>query len=135
MAAGVELRCPFMDHRLFEWLFGLEEPLRAKITEEKWILKEIMQNKLPEMTLCRQKQGFGAPALMTHGLRQSEFIHEVLSPERIRDLGLFDPDFVREHLPIFAKRYNPAVREEAFIRQLMNRIVSIQFLHYTFVEF
>lgn len=61
MASSLEVRSPFLDHRLVELSARL--PLSAKMNakNQKVILKEIMANKLPAPILGRKKAGFGAP--------------------------------------------------------------------------
>lgn len=61
MAASVELRPPFLDHRLVE--LGLSLPDRAKIRRGrgKWVLREVARARLPPFVLERPKVGFRVP--------------------------------------------------------------------------
>ncbi len=61
MANSVEVRCPFLDHRLVEYCASL--PLSAKMSsfQQKNILKKTMRKCLPNKILSRSKRGFNAP--------------------------------------------------------------------------
>lgn len=61
MAASVELRVPFLDHRLVEFAASLPDSLRIRQGQGKWILKESMKNHLPEQIIWRRKMGFPVP--------------------------------------------------------------------------
>lgn len=62
MINGVEIRMPFMDHRLVEFLFsiGYESKVRNGFTKS--ILRDSMQNHMPnEITYRKSKIGFNTP--------------------------------------------------------------------------
>lgn len=61
MAHGLEVRAPFLDHRLAEWAFQL--PLHMKIGKSggKAILKAAQETRVDHENLYRPKQGFSPP--------------------------------------------------------------------------
>jgi asparagine synthase (glutamine-hydrolysing) len=61
MACGLEVRPPFLDHRVVELCYSLptEQKLRGFTT--KWLLKEIMRVRLPPGIATRATQGFSIP--------------------------------------------------------------------------
>jgi asparagine synthase (glutamine-hydrolysing) len=61
MAAAVELRVPFLDHRMVE--FAARLPLSYKIRngESKYLLKKVMERHLPHEVIYRSKKGFPVP--------------------------------------------------------------------------
>jgi len=61
MAASVELRVPFLDHRVVEMCASLPSNLKVREGEGKWILKKSLSNKLPQEIIWRQKMGFPVP--------------------------------------------------------------------------
>lgn len=61
MAASVELRVPFLDHRLVECAFRLPSSMKIRHNEGKWILKRIMESRLPKDIVWRRKMGFPVP--------------------------------------------------------------------------
>jgi len=62
MAHSVEVRPPFLDHRVVEFAAKLPASLKIRGTQQKFILKELMKDKLPPEILHRKKIGFDIPA-------------------------------------------------------------------------
>jgi asparagine synthase (glutamine-hydrolysing) len=91
MAAGVEVRVPFLDLDLVE--FAAQVPDRYKLhgREAKWILKKAMEKHLPHEVIYRPKTGFGVPLRrwMRHELR--ELLGDLLSPASLKRRNIFDP--------------------------------------------
>ena len=71
MAASVESRPPFMDHRLVELAFRLPSSLKVRSGTTKWLVKEIARKHLPASIVDRKKVGFRVPldAWFRTGLR------------------------------------------------------------------
>jgi asparagine synthase (glutamine-hydrolysing) len=62
MAHSVEVRPPFLDHRLVEFAATLPASLKVVGSKQKFILKDLMSDKLPPAILQRKKMGFDIPA-------------------------------------------------------------------------
>ncbi len=62
MAHALEVRPPFLDHRIVEFAAGLPDDLRVRGSRQKVILKELMRDRLPRTILSRKKIGFDVPA-------------------------------------------------------------------------
>ena len=62
MAHSVEVRPPFLDHRIVEFAAKLPASLKIRGPRQKVILKELMKDKLPQAILQRPKTGFDIPA-------------------------------------------------------------------------
>ncbi len=62
MAHSVEVRPPFLDHRIVEFAATLPDALKVHGSRQKVILKELMKSKLPSSILNRKKVGFDIPA-------------------------------------------------------------------------
>lgn len=72
MAHSVESRVPFLDYRLVEFAYALDDTLKIQQGQTKAILREAMRDILPEPIRTRQdKMGFVTPELqwMRHSLR------------------------------------------------------------------
>ena len=62
MAHSVEVRPPFLDHRVVEFAAKLPASFKIRGTQQKFVLKELMKEKLPPEILQRKKIGFDIPA-------------------------------------------------------------------------
>jgi asparagine synthase (glutamine-hydrolysing) len=62
MAHSLEVRPPFLDHRIVEFAASLPASLKIRGSRQKVILKELMRDKLPPSVLRRKKVGFDIPA-------------------------------------------------------------------------
>ncbi len=92
MAVSLEARVPFLDTRLIELAARMPPDLKMKgLRDGKRVLKGAMAERFPKGLLKQRKQGFGTPISrwFRGGLR--EYLHDMLSPERLRARGLVDP--------------------------------------------
>jgi len=62
MAHAVEVRPPFLDHRIVEFASGLPSDFKIRGSRQKRILKQLMKSRLPAVILERKKIGFDIPA-------------------------------------------------------------------------
>jgi asparagine synthase (glutamine-hydrolysing) len=62
MAHSLEVRPPFLDHRLVEFANSLPARLKIDGARQKVVLKNLVRNKLPGEILSRRKEGFDIPA-------------------------------------------------------------------------
>jgi asparagine synthase (glutamine-hydrolysing) len=62
MAHSLEVRPPFLDHRIVEFAASLPASLKIRGSRQKVLLKELMRDKLPPSVLRRKKIGFDIPA-------------------------------------------------------------------------
>jgi asparagine synthase (glutamine-hydrolysing) len=72
MAASLELRPPFLDHRLVELAFSLPSSVKVRGGVTKWVVKEIARRYLPADVVNRRKVGFRVPldSWFRSGLRE-----------------------------------------------------------------
>ena len=61
MANSVEGRYPFLDHRVIEFCSQLPSNLKIRGLREKYLLKKLMKDKLPDPVVSRYKQAYRAP--------------------------------------------------------------------------
>jgi asparagine synthase (glutamine-hydrolysing) len=61
MAASIESRVPFLDHRFAAYVSSLPDDHRVRGWCSKWILREAVRELLPERILKRPKVGFRVP--------------------------------------------------------------------------
>jgi len=91
MAAGVEVRVPFLDNDLVRLANALPVNVKQRGRHGKWVLKKAIERHLPYEIVHRPKAGFGAPLRrwLQHDLR--ELVDDTLSMASVRHRGLFDP--------------------------------------------
>ena len=75
MMNSLEVRSPFLDHHLAEFVYSLPEDYKTSNTIFKRILKDILGETMPHKFIHRRKQGFGAP--IKKWLREGVFKNEV----------------------------------------------------------
>lgn len=63
MAHGLEVRVPFLDHRIVEFAFKLPLESKIKNNKTKVILRNILEEKIPNKLLNRPKMGFAVPLM------------------------------------------------------------------------
>ncbi len=102
MAASLELRVPFCDHRLVELVARIAPELRLPGFQLKALLREMMTPLLPRETLERPKRGFTLPlAAWVKGSLRSLAL-DLLSEDRIARRGYLNAqlvtDLVENHL-------------------------------------
>ncbi len=96
MAASIESRVPFLDHKLVEYTAKLPERMKIRKGETKWILREAMKNILPTEILTRSKMGFPVPVGAWFRNEYKSVVDEFVTSERALGRGIFNADFVRE---------------------------------------
>jgi asparagine synthase (glutamine-hydrolysing) len=102
MASSVEVRVPFLDHELAEfvaWNIPPKMKLRGFLQPTtKYIFRKAMQDVLPREVLQQPKAGFAAPVdyWLAHDLK--EMLDDLLSPAQLRHRGLFQPAVVQRYI-------------------------------------
>lgn len=101
MAASIESRVPFLDHKLVEFSTALPDRLKLRGWTTKYVLREAMKGLLPESILRRAKMGFPVPLGRWFRGEFRPLLDEFVVGERTVARGLFQPDFlqrlVQEH--------------------------------------
>ena len=95
---SLEVRVPFLDHKLVEFAATIPSQLKLKGWEKKHILIKSMEGILPDPILRRRKQGFSIPlgAWLRGPLR--ELLRMNLAGQGLRDLGLFNVQAIERML-------------------------------------
>jgi asparagine synthase (glutamine-hydrolysing) len=125
MANSLEVRCPFLDHKLVEFAATIPSGMKRRGSNGKLIVKSVAKTLLPTEILNKPKSGFGIP--LSRWLREdlADLVKGTLLDDRARRRGLFDPksveNMVHEHCD--------------HKRDWGNRLWSLLFLEMWFREF
>ncbi len=94
MAVSLEVRAPFLDHRIADFAASLPPEYKLKGKTTKHILKKSVKNMLPKSIIKRPKKGFGIPIATWLKGSLNPLLREILSEERLKKQDLFDPIYV-----------------------------------------
>lgn len=131
MAHSVEARFPFLDYRVVDFCTRLPSRLKLRGLTEKYLLRRVGATLVPAAISARRKRPYRAPvgrALFANPV--PDYIHEMLSPERVRQAGLFNPSAVSA---LVQKVCSTAALSESENMALAG-ILSTQILHERFVS-
>lgn len=96
MAHSLELRCPFLDHRIVELAFDMPPRMKVRGLTDKWVERELGRKLLPGENVKRSKNPFYFPLEYFH---ESSTIRDLvaltLDEQRVRKRGYFEPSAVR----------------------------------------
>ena len=91
MAASLEVRVPFLDHRLVEYAMSLPGEMHWRGGLGKRVLRKAVHDLLPDEIFSHRKQGFSIPL---HSWADETYFHlveELLNEQAVSRRGLFEP--------------------------------------------
>lgn len=121
MAHGLELRVPFLDYRLVEFAASLPNRFRVKKGEGKYLLKRILEDRIPNDILYRKKMGFPVPVYQwfSKGNIGHKIAMNLLLSPRTLERDIFD----RRKLAILVKEaYHPVYLWYIFVLEIWYRL-------------
>jgi asparagine synthase (glutamine-hydrolysing) len=89
MAHSLEVRPAFLDHRIVEFAARLPQDFKINGPKLKFILRELMKDKLPASVLTRSKQGFDIPTHHWFRTILKPLLLETVNRESVESTGLF----------------------------------------------
>jgi asparagine synthase (glutamine-hydrolysing) len=127
MAVSLEVRAPFLDPRVAEFAASLPCNYKLRGHKTKYILKKAVKPMLPPFVTRRGKKGFGVPVAEWLKVKLRPLARDLLSPERVRRAGVFNPAFV-------ARLQDEHERGVANHRKLLWTLLMFELWHESFVE-
>lgn len=100
MANSLEVRVPFLDHELFEYVFKLDEKTYFRKDQTKYLLYKNIEQQLPKEILERKKQGFVGPDAYYMDLN---WYKDQLKNSRLVELKLIKQSYIDD---LFKESYN-----------------------------
>ena len=133
MAHSVEGRYPYLDDRFLAFCARLPQRLKLKGLKDKFIMRQAFAGTIPDEVRLRPKVAYQAPEMRSFftGGVAADYVDELLSPERLRAAGLFNPERVAQ---LVAKgRANSALRlgmrdNMAFVLMLSTMLLDDMFI-------
>ncbi len=92
MLNSLEVRVPFLDHRLVPLMLSLPESYRIRGFKTKYLLKEIARKYLPGKIINRKKRGFTVP--VSAYIRSSKLVKQVLTNSKYYQHSFVNKDYV-----------------------------------------
>ena len=127
MAVSLEVRAPFLDPRVAEFAASLPTNYKLRRHKTKFILKKAVDELLPRFVTRRSKKGFGVPVAEWLKVKLRPLARDLLSPERVRRAGVFNPEFV-------LRLQDEHERGVANHRKLLWTLLMFELWHESFVE-
>lgn len=116
MANSLELRAPFLDHRLVEYLLAVDSEIK-KGDSNKHLLKKTVLKYLPQEIVNRRKKGFSSPFIEWLYEEYKDEVYNTI--ERVnKKLDIFNMDFVKF-------LYNEA-KEKRFKQHMWNLYIFVR---------
>lgn len=94
MACGLEVRAPFLDAELVDWIQTLPSSFKFGRKRTKRLLKHAAARRLPASILARPKKGFGIPVARWLRGPLAPMVDRLLGRDRLERQGIFRQDAV-----------------------------------------
>ena len=127
MAVSLEVRAPFLDPNVAEFAASLPANYKLRGGKSKYILKRAVADLLPSFVTRRSKKGFGVPVAEWLKGKLKPLARDLLSPERVRRAGVFNPEYV-------TRLQDEHERGVANHRKLLWTLLMFELWHESFVE-
>ena len=130
MAHSVELRVPYLDHRVIELLGKVNSEIKINGLNEKYLLKQVFKNRLPSNIINRWKNPYRAPinkALLSNNLN---LVEDYCSEDALKRTGIFDPVKVLKLI----NKLRKLDKAGEFDEMALVGIISTQLIHKNFIE-
>jgi asparagine synthase (glutamine-hydrolysing) len=134
MANGIELRVPFLDHRIIEFSAAIPEDLKMRGFSEKTVLRDAMLGLIPEAIRRRRKRPFYTPITdWFFSDPAPEYVADALSDAAVRNAGWFDLDGL-SRLRSMGKAATPGSFDAVRIEWALMGVLGVQLLDDLFVS-
>jgi asparagine synthase (glutamine-hydrolysing) len=98
MAASIESRVPFLDHKLVEFAMRIPSRLKVRYLSGKYLLRRAMEGRLPAEVLHRSKMGFPTPVKPWLRYQLFDRVAKILTDGRLAERNILNANYVRDLL-------------------------------------
>ncbi|WP_232535032.1 asparagine synthetase B family protein [Nocardia terpenica] len=98
MANGIEVRVPFCDHRLVEYVFNIPWSMKTFDGREKSLLRAATEDLLPPSILTRRKAPYPSTQDPGYDKAMKQVLAEIIAEPSSPGLPMFDVDAIRRHV-------------------------------------
>jgi asparagine synthase (glutamine-hydrolysing) len=131
MANSVEGRYPFLDYRVIEFCASLPDDYKLNGLNEKYLLKKVLNNRIPENILKRPKQAYRAPIKSVFQSKDGpEYIKYMLSDTYTSNVGVFNYDSIASLISKIEKTGTSSEIDN----MVVSSVISTHLLYYLFIE-
>lgn len=96
MANSFEVRFPLIDHKVIEFMTGVDTKYRIKNGQTKYLMKKILEGKIPDNIINKPKLGLNPPMGLWLKKDLKRFIDDYLSKESVEKRGLFKYEYIKQ---------------------------------------
>lgn len=131
MANSVELRVPYLDHRIIEYMATVPSRFKIRGLNEKYLLKKVFKDLLPKEIVYRPKNPYRAPIRNSFFNNKSFDLHSILSEKEINEAGVFNSAKVK----LLIQKAERSQSLSELDNMAIAGIISTQFLHNHFINY
>lgn len=133
MSQSVEMRYPFLDNNVFDFLAGIDPKWKFKGLTEKYLLRRVAEKWLPKSVAWRPKGMFRAPLDGFFLQQRLPYVDELLSDASIKKAGYFDPEAVREWRGKY-QGLSPWGYQRSSAELGLVAVLATQLWHHTYID-
>ena len=133
MHSSVEVRYPFLDEEVFDYLSKLNPRWKLHGFRDKHVLRLLAERWLPPAIYQRKKAMFIAPLDSFHREPEPAFVDELLSEESLKRTGYFDVKEVRHWRKAFREMKAGSIPRIS-IEMGLAAVVATQLWHHLFIQ-
>lgn len=131
MANSVELRVPYLDHRIIEYMATVPSRFKIRGLNEKYLLKKVFKDLLPTQIVNRPKNPYRAPIRNSFLNNKFMDIQSLVSEKEINEAGILNSSKVN----MLLKKAHKTESLSELDNMALAGIISTQFLHNDFIKY
>lgn len=125
MMASLEGRCPFLDHRLVEFMAQIPSSLKIHRFQTKYLLKKVARTYLPKEIVMRKKHGFTLPMSQWYRNELKDYVKDMLNNKALEQY--INPEYVQKII-----RLHQQGRQDFGFQ--LNNLLSFGIWHKLYIE-